>query len=198
MNAISHSPAATASVTCPELSKTCMTNGSLSDCAKPLSRSTVTPRTTPLPSLMAKKAEAAGETTTPPRSLPVGASCLRSSGFVMGPRLTRGSPACQPRGLNQTIYGRLIGAGQRGAVCRCDHVRRCRVLKRTAQNGRRLAIQTRRLVGFVVGLAGLPWRRAGRRVRVLARPGARGVAGRGADIAVDDGNHDATLPTPGR
>src|SRR5471032_1996861 len=46
-------------------------------------RSTVTPRTSPLESLMAKKAEAAGDTTMPPRSFPVGASCLRSSGFVM-------------------------------------------------------------------------------------------------------------------
>jgi hypothetical protein len=82
MKAKSQSPLVTASVTWPELSKTCRSSGSFSVSAKARNSETVTPRTS-LPSRMAKNAEPAGATTTPPRSLAVGASCLRSSGLIV-------------------------------------------------------------------------------------------------------------------
>src|SRR6185437_5941160 len=89
MNARSQSPLATASVTCPELSYTCKVKGNFSAAENPRIKSTVTPFILPRSSLIAKKADAAGAATTPPRNVPVGANCLRSSEFVIAPRLAR-------------------------------------------------------------------------------------------------------------
>ena len=65
---------------------------------------------------MAKKADTAGDTTMPPRNLPVGASCLRSSGFVMSgfvmaPRLTRGEIPGYWLGTFRIYKGGAIYAG---------------------------------------------------------------------------------------
>ena len=83
------------------------TSGNFSAAANPRIRSTVTPLTSPPPSLMAKKADAAGAVTTPPRNLPVGASCLRSSELVMAMRLPWLSPYRHAEAPTDAVHRRL-------------------------------------------------------------------------------------------
>jgi len=61
-------------------------------------RSTVTPRTSLLPSLMAKKAEAAGDTTMPPRNFPVG-QLFEIVGIGHAPAFSMHGLAVPPRRL---------------------------------------------------------------------------------------------------